>query len=70
MDVIAFVVLWLDYVLINQIADFGVSEEIDTSDTHLSRSAGTPAFTAPECLDGECHTLDHTLVPRQTSVID
>ena len=38
--------------LTNQIADFGVSEEIDTSETHLFRSAGTPAFTAPECLDG------------------
>ena len=45
------------FVLTYQIADFGVSEEIDTSDTHLTRSAGTPAFTAPECLDGECQTL-------------
>ncbi len=39
--------------LSNQIADFGVSEEIDTSDSRLSRSAGTPAFLSPECLDGE-----------------
>ena len=42
-----------------QIADFGVSEIIDTSDAQLSRSAGTPAFTAPECLDGT-NTHTHT----------
>ena len=39
--------------LSNQIADFGVSEVLDTSDTYLKRSAGTPAFLAPECLDGK-----------------
>ncbi|KAL5477330.1 hypothetical protein EMCRGX_G024119 [Ephydatia muelleri] len=34
-----------------KIADFGVSEEVETSNSDLSRSAGTPAFTAPECLN-------------------
>ncbi len=37
----------------NQIADFGVSEEIERTESNLSRYAGTPAFVAPECLDGE-----------------
>ena len=43
----------LDPLLTNQIADFGVSEEIERTETNLSRWAGTPAFVAPECLDGE-----------------
>ena len=37
----------------SQIADFGVSEEVERSDSELTKSAGTPAFTAPECLSGE-----------------
>ena len=43
----------LDPLLTNQIADFGVSEEIERTETNLSRWAGTPAFVAPECLDGK-----------------
>ncbi len=39
---------------VHQIADFGVSEEIERTESNLSRYAGTPAFVAPECLDGEC----------------
>jgi len=39
-----------------KIADFGVSEEIVTSDAHLTRSAGTPAFIAPECLQASRKT--------------
>ncbi|XP_064392377.1 calcium/calmodulin-dependent protein kinase kinase 1-like [Halichondria panicea] len=35
-----------------KIADFGVSEEIERTESNLSRYAGTPAFVAPECLDG------------------
>ena len=45
-----------------QIADFGVSEEIVTSDAHLTRSAGTPAFIAPECLEGKYVTGRSPLV--------
>lgn len=33
-----------------QIADLGVCNEFDGSDAFLSNTAGTPAFTAPECL--------------------
>ena len=33
-----------------QIADFGVSEQIDQSESQISRWAGTPAFLAPETL--------------------
>ena len=38
-----------------QIADFGVSEHWDSnkSDVELHKSAGTPAFTAPETLDSK-----------------
>ena len=36
----------------NQIADFGVSEEIEQTESNLTRWAGTPAFVAPECLTG------------------
>ena len=36
----------------NQIADFGVSEEIEQTESSLTRWAGTPAFVAPECLTG------------------
>lgn len=35
-----------------KIADFGVSEEIERTESNLSRWAGTPAFVAPECIDG------------------
>lgn len=38
--------------LANQIADFGVSEEIEQTESNLTRWAGTPAFVAPECLTG------------------
>ena len=38
--------------LSNQIADFGVSEEIEQTESNLTRWAGTPAFVAPECLTG------------------
>lgn len=33
-----------------QIADLGVCNEFDGTDALLSNTAGTPAFTAPECL--------------------
>ena len=33
-----------------QIADFGVSEQIERSEASISRWAGTPAFVAPETL--------------------
>lgn len=33
-----------------QIADLGVCNEFDGNDAFLSNTAGTPAFTAPECL--------------------
>jgi serine/threonine protein kinase len=32
-----------------KIADFGVSQVLDTDDDLITKSAGTPAFTAPEC---------------------
>lgn len=35
-----------------QIADFGVSNEFDGKDAFLSNTAGTPAFMAPETLQG------------------
>ena len=40
--------------LLFQIADFGVSENwsSEETDASLHSSAGTPAFTAPETLDG------------------
>ena len=43
--------VWYMY-LSNQIADFGVSEEIEQTESSLTRWAGTPAFVAPECLTG------------------
>ena len=33
-----------------KIADLGVSDEFDGVDAMLTATAGTPAFTAPECL--------------------
>lgn len=33
-----------------QIADLGVCNEFDGNDAFLSNTAGTPAFTGPECL--------------------
>ena len=33
-----------------KIADLGVSNEFDGQDAFLTSTAGTPAFTAPECL--------------------
>lgn len=30
-----------------------MSEEIERTETNLSRWAGTPAFVAPECINGE-----------------
>lgn len=33
-----------------------MSEEIERTEANLSRWAGTPAFVAPECLDGESFT--------------
>mmetsp|Transcript_25799 Transcript_25799/g.50401 ORF Transcript_25799/g.50401 Transcript_25799/m.50401 type:complete len:438 (-) Transcript_25799:97-1410(-) len=32
-----------------KVADFGVSQVLDTDDDLISKSAGTPAFMAPEC---------------------
>lgn len=39
-----------------QIADLGVCNEFDGTDAFLSSTAGTPAFTAPECLMEEKRT--------------
>lgn len=36
-----------------KIADFGVSEEIEQTESNLTRWAGTPAFVAPECLTAD-----------------
>ena len=37
-----------------KIADLGVSNEFDGPDAFLTNTAGTPAFTAPECLRYSC----------------
>ena len=38
------------YIFQVKIADLGVSNEFDGPDALLTNTAGTPAFTAPECL--------------------
>lgn len=42
-----------EFVLLLQIADFGVSSEFEGIDAFLTGTAGTPAFMAPEALIGK-----------------
>jgi [calcium/calmodulin-dependent protein kinase] kinase len=49
--------LLLDNTNTLKIADFGVSEEWTDNDAMLKKSAGTPAFLAPETLNGESHIV-------------
>jgi len=48
-----------------KIADLGVSNEFDGVDAYLTNTAGTPAFTAPECLSQQ-----HGKVPYSGKAAD
>ena len=45
----------------DQIADFGVSEDVKQTEGQLTRWAGTPAFQAPEVLEGKRICITHSL---------
>ena len=44
-----------------QIADFGVADIFEGEDALLSKTAGSPAFMAPECLQGQCYCYRNIL---------